>query len=59
MPGSSAMYSSARSSPSLAGSGTALVTPTTIPGVVPQVTCGEIAPASTTISLSKLAPSSV
>ncbi len=43
VPGSSAMYSSARSSPSEAGSGTAPVTPTTMPGVVPQVTCGETA----------------
>ena len=53
------MYSSARWSPSVAGSGTAAVTPTTMPGFVPQVTCGEIWPASTTTSLSKLAPSSV
>ena len=59
MPGSSPMYSSARSSWSEWGSGTALVTGTTIPGFVPQVTIGLIADASTSISLSKLAPSSV
>ena len=31
----------------------------TIPGVVPQVTCGDSCPASMTTSLSKAAPSSV
>ena len=35
------------------------MTGTTIAGVVPQVTSGESAPASTVISRSKLAPSSV
>src|SRR5215217_463528 len=59
VPGSSAMYSSARSSPSPPGSGTAPVTPTTMPGVVPHVTWGEISDASTSTSLSKLAPSSL
>ncbi len=42
-----------------AGSGTAAATSVTIPGVVPQVTIGEIAEASISISASKLAPSSV
>jgi hypothetical protein len=51
--------SSARSSPEPTGSGTASATPTTIPGVVPQVTWGESAPASTASSESKGAPSSV
>src|SRR5207237_979619 len=41
------------------GSGTAPVTGATIPGVVPHVTCGEIAEASTSISRSNSAPSSV
>ncbi len=59
VPGSSAMYSSARSSWSECGSGTRPVTGTTIPGVVPQVTIGLIAAASTTTSLSNSAPSSV
>ena len=40
VPGSRAMYASARSSPSLAGSGTAEVTSVTMLGVVPQVTWG-------------------
>ncbi len=53
------MYSSARSSCSVWGSGTAALTGTTIPGVVPQVTIGLMAAASTTISRSKLAPGSV
>ena len=53
------MYLSARWSPSPFGSGTASVTGTTIPGFVPQVTSGDSALASTSISLSKLAPSSV
>ena len=59
VPASSAMYFSARWSPSPFGSGTASVTGTTIPGFVPHVTSGDSAPASTSISLSKLAPSSV
>src|SRR3954447_12596084 len=59
VPGSSAMYSRARSSPASCGSGTASVTATTISGVVPQVTCGLSALASTTTSRSKGAPSSV
>src|SRR3954453_7521916 len=58
VPGSSAMSSSARSAPPSFGSGTVSVTATTIPGVVPQVTCGLSALASTTISRSKVAPSS-
>ena len=53
------MYSSARSSCGDRGSGTRSVTGTTIPGVVPHVTIGERAPASTTISRSNAAPSSV
>ena len=53
------MYSSARRSWSVLGSGTAPATPTTWPGVVPQVTIGEIEATSTVISLSKVAPSSV
>ena len=40
VPASSAMYLSARSSPSERGSGTASATPTTMPGLVPHVTCG-------------------
>ena len=48
------MYSSARSSPSLAGSGTDAVTSVTMPGVVPQVTWGEISDASISTSASKL-----
>ena len=53
------MYSSARRSPSLVGSGTAPVTGMTCPGVVPQVTMGLSVLASTTISRSNVAPSSV
>ena len=41
------------------GSGTAAVTGATISGVVPQVTCGVISPASIVTSRSKVAPSSV
>ena len=52
VPGSSAMYSSARRSWSLVGSGTVPDTPTTWPGVVPQVTIGEMEATSTTTSLS-------
>jgi hypothetical protein len=59
VPGSSAMYFSARCSVSVVGSGTRSETPTTWAGFVPQVTSGESAEASTRISLSKLAPSSV
>ena len=59
VPGSRSMYWSARSSPSERGSGTASVTGTTMPGVVPQVTIGESPPASTTTSRSNSAPSSV
>ena len=59
VPGSSAMYFSARSSPSVLGSGTAPVTGATIPGVVPHVTWGESAEASTSTSRSKVAPGSV
>ena len=46
------MYSSARSSPSLSGSGTAEVTSVTIAGFVPQVTWGETWAASITSSSS-------
>ena len=59
VPGARSMYFRARSSPSLLGSGTSPVTGATISGVVPQVTCGEIADASTSISRSNAAPSSV
>src|SRR3954453_7280198 len=59
VPGFSAMYSSARTWPGPSGSGTLAVTPTTISGLVPHVTCGSSAEASTTTSRSKLAPSSV
>ena len=59
VPASRPMYFSARSSPSERGSGTASVTGATIAGFVPHVTWGESAPASTTTSLSKLAPGSV
>ena len=41
------------------GAGTSPATPTTCPGFVPQVTHGEIFDASTVISRSKVAPSSV
>src|SRR4051812_5180597 len=57
VPGSSAMYLSARCSVSVCGSGTCSVTGTTCAGVVPHVTSGESADASTRISLSKPAPS--
>ena len=53
------MYCSARSSPSPDGCGTAAVTGATCAGFVPHETIGEMAEASTTISLSKVAPSSV
>src|SRR4051812_33615645 len=59
VPGWSAMYFSARCSVSVLGSGTRSVTGTTWAGVVPHVTSGESAEASTRISLSNVAPSSV
>src|SRR6202789_1218371 len=66
LPGSSAMYSSARSQARRsasewleAGSGTRSVTCTTIPGLVPQVTKGARSSAWSTSSRSKLAPASV
>ncbi len=59
VPASSAMYSSARWSPSVRGSGTDSVTWVTISGVVPQVTWGDTAEASISTSVSNSAPSSV
>ncbi len=59
VPACRSMYTSARSSPSVAGSGTRSVTGTTWAGLVPQLTIGLSASASTTTSRSKLAPSSV
>ena len=66
LPGSSAMYSSARSQARRsagdwldAGSGTRSVTGTTIPGLVPQVTKGARSSACSTNSRSKVAPGSV
>src|SRR3954453_19523201 len=58
VPGSSAMYFSARCSPSVLGSGTASVTPTTWPGFVPQLTIGLSALASTPTSRPKRRPPS-
>ena len=66
VPASSAMYSSAFSAPmrssgssNCAGSGTTPPSATPWPGLVPQVTNGVISLASSTISLSKVASSSV
>ena len=59
VPGWRSMYLSARSVVSDEASGTASVTETTIPGFVPQVTCGASAEASTSATLSNSAPSSV
>ena len=65
VPGSSAMYWSARSAASRSaaasnssGEGTRSVTARTMPGLVPQVTCGESAEASIDSSRSCAAPSS-
>src|SRR5581483_3837222 len=66
VPGSSAWYFSERSAFERAassaksdGSGTRLVTGTTWPGFVPQVTYGSISAASIVTDLSNVAPSSV
>ncbi len=59
VPASNPMYCSARSSPSLPGVGIDAVTGATCAGLVPQLTIGLIAEASTTTSWSKCAPSSV
>src|SRR6476659_7585696 len=66
VPADRPMYSRARaadfcsvSSPRTAGLGTFAVTGATWPGLVPQVTCGEISAALNTSDLSYFAPASV